>query len=213
MSNSKFSLALFEQLGGTNWSLRSEADFVSLSKAELTHAVIDEASRIVVEAPFKAVVNLNEGRESSGVSSVLDSGSRMNANPVLESQERTSTEPKTREIIVLGSGLDSVWQNESNQCWLLWQNIMLTFGWDESYVTFYDTAHLASEEMVFTTMEEIIEQGVDWVLTMDESHSISEQLVEGVHVVTVPDLESMLFDPYSKQAFYQSVVALSPVSR
>ena len=109
-------------------------------------------------------------------------------------------------IVVLGSGLDSVWQNESNQAWLLWQNIMQAFDWDESSVLFFDTANLVSEEMVFETMEEIIELGVEWVLTMDEEHAISEQLVEGVQVVSVPDLELMLSDAYSKQSFYHSVM-------
>lgn len=113
-------------------------------------------------------------------------------------------------IVVVGAGLDAVWQNDETQAWQLWQNIMQAFDWDESRMTFFDTSHLVSDEVIFTTMEEIIELGVDWVLTMDDEHPISEQLVEGVHVVSVPDLESMLSDPYAKQSFYHSVVELSP---
>jgi hypothetical protein len=112
-------------------------------------------------------------------------------------------------IVVLGAGLDGFWQNEETQAWQLWQNIMLAFDWDESQMIFFDTTHLVSDEMIFTTMEEVIDLGVDWVLTMDEDHPISEQLVEGVHVVSVPDLESMLSDPYAKQSFYHAVLALN----
>ncbi len=112
-------------------------------------------------------------------------------------------------VVVLGSGLDDIWQNDAQQAWLLWQNIMTVCGWDETQVAFFDTAHLVSEEMVFATVEEVIELGVDWILTMDDEHALSEMLQEGVQVVAVPDIESMLMDPYAKQSFYTTVVSLS----
>ncbi|VAW48747.1 hypothetical protein MNBD_GAMMA04-431 [hydrothermal vent metagenome] len=125
---------------------------------------------------------------------------------VLETHERETT-PDARTVVVLGQGLDDVWQNESQQAWLLWQNIVQVFDWEDAQIVFFDTAHLASEEVNFTTMEEIIELGVDWVLSMDEEHALSEMLQEGVQVVQVPDLESMLMDPYAKQVFYNTVVS------
>ncbi len=111
-------------------------------------------------------------------------------------------------VVVLGAGLDDIWQNDTQQGWLLWQNIMTVFGWDEAQVAFFDTAHLVSEEMIFATVEEVIELGVDWVLTMDAEHELSEMLQEGVQVVSVPDIELMLMDPYAKQTFYTTVVSL-----
>ena len=147
--------------------------------------------------------------------------SQTTINPVTVDSEKNSTVEnpsdnrtalslnKMSNIVVLGAGLNAVWQNDETQAWLLWQNIMLAFNWDESQMAFFDTSHLVSDEMIFTTMEEIIDLGVDWVLTMDDEHPISEQLVEGVHVVSVPDLESMLSDPYAKQSFYRAVVELN----
>ena len=109
---------------------------------------------------------------------------------------------------MIGTGLERMWQKEDDFAWQLWQNIMKAFRLDESQVVFFDTELLVTEDMIFSTMEEVIDLGVEWVLTMDEMHEVSEQLAEGVHVVSVPEFESMLSDPYSKQSFYHSVVPL-----
>jgi hypothetical protein len=148
--------------------------------------------------------------QHSSISSAADEATPAASSvaPAATDQPSKLVEPQGNEIVLLGGGLDAIWLNEESLEWQLWQNIMQAFGWDESQVVFYDTEHLASEEMVFSTMEEVIELGVDWVLTMDAEHIISEQLAEGVQVVEVPDLDLMLSDPYAKQSFYQTVIAL-----
>ncbi|WP_172959674.1 hypothetical protein [Thiomicrorhabdus aquaedulcis] len=120
-------------------------------------------------------------------------------------------EPKDLEltsIVLFGAGLDALWQDESALGWQLWQNIMLAFGWDDTQIVFFDTAHLVSEEMMFSTVEEVISLGVEWVLTMDELHEVNESLSEGVAVVSVPSIDDMLGDARAKQLFYTTVRGL-----
>lgn len=125
--------------------------------------------------------------------------------------ELMSLPAEPNSIVVLGASLSSIFQDESKSEWLLMQSICHAFGWTEEQLRFFDTEALTSEESIFTTMEEVIEIGVEWVLSMDSGHTITEQLSEGVHVVEVPDLEQMLSDPYAKQTFYQAVSPLLPL--
>lgn len=136
-----------------------------------------------------------------------------NLEQIPQQQDLTSAVSATKmvenAVVVIGPALDEIWENEESHAWLLWQNIMQAFGWDESQIVYYDLNNLAFEEAVYTTLEEVIDLGVEWVLTMDSEHPVSEQLADGVHVVEVPDLEQMLGDPYAKKSFYQAVVALT----
>lgn len=201
MSKTKFSSDLFEQLGGVSWSVRPNGAGFAVPKEAVQNTII-QADELELQVDLEVTNPVAEYADHSA--------ELVQKEGVAESQvEYPADSELGNHIVVLGAGLDAVWQNDENQAWLLWQNIMLAFGWDEANIVFFDTAHLVSEDMVFSTMEEVIELGVDWVLTMDEEHAISEQLQEGVHVVTVPDLELMLSDPYSKQVFYQSVVTVT----
>lgn len=137
-------------------------------------------------------------------SEALSSEAEEMVNPAVEA-ELMSLPPEPNSIVFLGASLNSVFQDESKSEWLLMQSICQAFGWSEEQLRFFDTDTLASEESIFTTMEEVIEIGVEWVLSMDLEHPITEQLSEGVHVIGVPDLEQMLYDPYAKQAFYLAV--------
>ena len=181
MSKIHFSSALFEQIGGVNWQANPNAQVFSPPSCE---AEQKQAPKPIPEQPEEQAVSYESVMATSEPSAEL------------------------MHVVVLGAGLDEVWQNETHQAWQLWQNIMLAFDWDESQIVFFDTAHLVQEEMIFSTMEEVIELGVDWVLCMDDEHIISEQLQEGVHVVNVPSLESMLVDSYAKKIFYGAVIAL-----
>lgn len=220
MSKTQFSQQLFEQLGGTNWVARPDYfanQDVSLS---IENQADSEGSELAVEGSEVASndVTVSAGYESNVlqvvpvVEQVLESPEvpvtgvdDVVRDPIMEKMATPTVE---NAVVLIGSGLDACWQNDEALEWQLWQNIMQAFSWDEAQVVFYDTAHLASEDMIFSTMEEIIELGVDWVLTMDEEHPISEQLAEGAYVVEVPDLDLMLSDPYAKKAFYQTVVQL-----
>ncbi len=168
------------------------------SKTTLSNALFEQIGG--VNWQFRPDFVLNTADATTHVSPVTEEVSS------LETLEPDTT-PDARTVVVLGQGLDDIWQNEAQQAWLLWQNIVQVFDWDDAQIVFFDTAHLASEEMIFTTMEEVIELGVDWVLSMDEEHALSDMLQEGVQVVQVPDLESMLMDPYAKQTFYNTVVS------
>ncbi len=233
MSKTVFSNALFEQMGGVNWSTRpgnlefypQSSDVVESKSEQVVDGLTGDLSSGTESTSGQMFDNTIPLQESAELHA--DSSEHLLTIPLpSDTQAATEAEQKSiiedspvdvatlssnnrSNIVVVGAGLDAVWQNDETLAWQLWQNIMLTFDWDESRMTFFDTSHLVSEEMIFTTMEEIIGLGVDWVLTMDEEHPISEQLVEGVHVVSVPDLESMLSDPYAKQSFYHAVVEIS----
>ncbi|GKT11712.1 MAG: hypothetical protein ISEC1_P0681 [Thiomicrorhabdus sp.] len=264
MSKTRFSSALFEQIGGVNWQARTDIEF-SLPQQVPLDVSLEPVLNEALDQVSNRTLNQAEAQSEVGAGSLdLVSGSisdpshdlttshsieikavseeAFEVNIVAETSlltppaqkdvvpsgrepevviQEPSAEYKTSQVtsseelvsvVVLGSGLDSVWQNEENIAWLLWQNIMHAFNWGESSVVFFDTANLVSEDMVFETMEEIIELGVEQVFTMDEEHLISEQLQEGVQVISVPDLESMLSDPYAKQSFYQSVMMSSTLN-
>jgi hypothetical protein len=233
MSKTVFSSALFEQMGGVNWSTRpGSLEFYPQSRDGVESKREQAVDGLAIELSLNPgsfgaeisddVIPLEESPEphADNSESLLATPQPSPLQAVAQAAPKAVIEKATTEtpslpldnrsnVVVVGAGLDAVWQNDETQAWQLWQNIMLAFDWDESRMTFFDTSHLVSEEMIFTTMEEIIGLGVDWVLTMDDEHPISEQLVEGVHVVAVPDLESMLSDPYAKQNFYHAVVELS----
>lgn len=221
MSDIKFSADLFEQIGGTSWVTRPGwfADAVKNSTVE--EVVESKSAEAVRENQFSET-----GKQESSVTKAFSDevvevyqaeDRRLSMDKVADDTTVLSKELSDQgvvvhvenAVVVIGPGLESVWQNESNVAWQLWQNIMKAFNWDESQVIFFDTELLVSEDMVFSTMEEVIDLGVEWVLAMDDSHEIFEQLAEGVHVVTVPDFESMLADPYAKQSFYHSLIELN----
>lgn len=198
MAMPKFSADLFEQMGGTSWVARpgyfeNRAD------------------------PHRAAgVNAEESQESSDAESfALDSSeASVESSPEFSAAVEKSPvqEQESIGLVLVGSGLNSIWEDDSRQEWQLWLNICEALGWQEEQVAYYDTDALISEEMLFSTMEEIVESGVERVLSMQPDSELSEQLSEGLQVVEVPTLHDMLVDPYAKQSFYQSVmVARSPV--
>lgn len=218
MSKTVFSSALFEQMGGVNWLIRpGSIEFYPHNNdviESMSEQTVDNLTvGLAVKDGSELYADNSEQLPTTPISSIVQTDAIEPEQEIVNgghfaSATLLSPENKTN-IVVLGAGLDAVWQNDETLAWQLWQNIMQAFDWDEAQMTFFDTSHLVSEEMIFTTMEEVIDLGVDWVLTMDDEHPISEQLVEGVHVVSVPDLESMLSDPYAKQSFYHAVVELS----
>ena len=219
MSKVDFSAALFEQMGGVNWQARPD---IFPEQPVLDNRSSSESLEITPERMSDLDVNAEISEEQVVLQASSSQGlmqpEQIKVEESIKVEEPTAeylSEPKQElgsSIVLLGAGLDGIWQNEESTAWQLWQNIMLAFQWDESNVVFFDTSNIVSEDAIFSTIEEVIDLGVEWVLTMDEEHTISEQLVEGVHVVTVPDLELMLSDPYSKQSFYQSVMLVQSES-
>jgi len=213
MSKVQFSTDLFEQLGGTNWVTRpgnffetndSANDLMSDPEESPDSSVLVNDEPSVIE-PVGSVHTASE-LQSEHVHQPAELSSQV-FEPEAESKLKVASHINNA-VVLVGPGLEKIWQNEDDLAWQLWQNIMKAFSWDESQVVFFDTELLVTEDMIFSTMEEVIDLGVEWVLTMDDTHEISEQLAEGVHVVSVPEFESMLSDPYSKQSFYHSVVSL-----
>lgn len=218
MSKTVFSSALFEQMGGVNWSARpGSVEFYPHNNdvaESMSEQVVDGLTgELSVEESSELYADNAEQLLTTPISSIVQAAAIEPEQEAVNGEAFVSatllSPENSSNIVVLGAGLDAVWQNDETLAWQLWQNIMRAFDWDEAQMTFFDTSHLVSEEMIFTTMEEVIDLGVDWVLTMDDEHPISEQLVEGVHVVSVPDLESMLSDPYAKQSFYHAVVEVN----
>ncbi|MDX1353131.1 MAG: hypothetical protein R3254_08965 [Thiomicrorhabdus sp.] len=192
MSKTHFSHDLFEQIGGTNWVTRPGYVAANTPTSAVSETSVDNSEQQVSLEQQEGVFDVSVEPDTQAL------GLHVN----IESQIAPA-------VVVLGAGLESIWQNEQSQAWQLWQNITKALGWDEAQVVFFDTELMVTEDAIFSTMEEVIELGVEWVLTMDEEHEISEQLSEGVQVVAVPEFELMLSDPYAKQMFYHSVIPFS----
>ena len=214
MSKVQFSKDLFEQLGGSNWVTRPGSFFGDSDSVKDAASEFEESIQPAdLESDKQAVVELNESTLSASelqaeeITPTVLGSSQMFESEAL-SKLKAVSDINNNAVVLIGPGLEKIWQNEDDLAWQLWQNMMKAFSWDESQIVFFDTELLVTEDMIFSTMEEVIDLGVEWVLTMDEAHEISEQLAEGVNVVSVPEFESMLSDPYSKQSFYHSVVLL-----
>ncbi|WP_178862986.1 hypothetical protein [Thiomicrorhabdus cannonii] len=174
----KFSSDLFVQLGGQVWQTRP-AEFWQAQK---------NASAVV---------------ESRGQGEAVSLKTQSLA-PVSVLSERHQLEPAG--LVLIGSGLNAIWENDEALEWQLWLNICRAFAWPEEQVTYFDTDVLSSEEAVFTTLEEIMALDVEQVLSMAPEHALSEQLAEGFAVLTVPSLSDMLADPYAKRDFYETLM-------
>lgn len=197
MSSPKFSADLFEQLGGSNWRERS---------------VFFENQPLQKSMPLNDDESLNDSPESGLLFDGESETNRVEEVVVALEQSPMSVDRSTANtqdsvgLILIGSGLNSIWEDEDQLEWQLWLNICEALNWPEDQIVYYDTEALISEEMLFATMEEIVESGVDCVLSMQSDSELSEQLSEGLQVIEVPSLQDMLVDPYAKQSFYQSVV-------
>lgn len=195
MKKTQLSTSLFQQVGGTTYVSRpayfQRNDFASLASTETPNV------EVVVETKGFELAAAEVLSEPTMITSISDEG----ANSTGLSLDKIG-------FVLLGSGLNSIWEDETKSEWLLLQNICQAFGLSEEQLSYFDTDSLISEEAIFTTMEEIIDLGVEWVFSMESEHAISEQLSEGVQVIHIPSLEQMLFDPYAKQSFYQSALPL-----
>lgn len=187
----KFSGNFYQHLGVTQW--HSRPGFESVSRQDVAEEISaingnvdvqqDVANLAVVEAEAVVVVDKVE-LPASAVQSI--------DNPV----------------VIIGHGIQSFWQDEESLEWQLWCNIMQAFDWQEEQVLFVDSALLMSEEQTFASMEEVIAMGAERVLSMDDEHEINEVLTEGAEVLSVPDFDMMLSDPYAKKSFYQQALKL-----
>ncbi|MBO1923608.1 hypothetical protein [Thiomicrorhabdus sp. 6S3-12] len=192
----KFSAALFQQLGVAHWTAR---DSVFHASPEVMHAMGSPVS---------------EDHEGSGESDVSNSEShpepKMNKASELKASQASKLKEVAplRQVALVGQGLQSLWQDESKAEWQLWSQIMLAMGWSEEEILFVDTSLLISEEQVYSSVEEIIDSGVDCLLSMDPEHVINEVLSEGSEVLPVPDFDLMLSDPHAKKSFYQQALRL-----
>jgi len=204
MSDIQFSTGLFKQLGGTLY-LSRPAYFQGKSSA----VPLQLSSHVVSGRSNKVSEDLTHSSKGGGVElAKID----LSESTELSTEAVTRSRQQECSVVIIGSGLSSIWEDDSKLEWQLLQNICHAFGWTEDNLDFFDTDLLISEEIIFTTMEEVIDLGVEWVLSMDSDHVISEQLAEGVQVIEVPSLDQMLSDAYAKQSFYQSVSPLTSIS-
>lgn len=107
--------------------------------------------------------------------------------------------------VLLGSGLNAIWQADNNQVWLLWQAILQFHLSDVSQMRFFDTDSLQDEDLQFEVLEQIIETGAERVFTMDADHPINEMLIEGAQLVVLPSFEQMLDQPLLKRDVYMAL--------
>ncbi len=110
--------------------------------------------------------------------------------------------PKAAFVLV-GAGLDDIWQNESAVQWVLMLNILKAFGLSEEQLRFFDTAHAVTDEAVFASIEEVIDLGVETVFAFEESSPLIEQLEEGLQVVFLPSLDEMMQRGQAKRETFE----------
>lgn len=120
--------------------------------------------------------------------------------------DQTDKELSSSAVILLGQGLSSIWEDEEYLEWRLLQNICTAMQWSENDLMMFDTDLLSTEEACYDVVEEVLALGSGVVLSMHMEHHASELLADGLEVLEVPSLEQMLWDPYAKQTFYESVI-------
>jgi DNA polymerase III psi subunit len=191
----KFSGAFYQNLGVTQWQMRSgfSAAQVPASKPIAVNEEVLEASESV----------MTMGAELQQVESVSQPQA-VQAAAVPKTVVQTVENP----VVVIGHGLQDFWQDDESLEWRLWSNIMQAFNWHEEQVLFVDSALLTTEEQAFASVEEIIGMGAERLLSMDDEHPINEMLSEGAEILSVPDFDLMLSDPYAKKSFYQQAISL-----
>lgn len=131
----------------------------------------------------------------------------MEVNSVVSEAEMASAPVETPApkpaFVLVGAGLDDIWQNESAVQWGLMLNILKAFGLSEEQLRFFDTAHAVTDEAVFASIEEVIDLGVETVFAFEESSPLIEQLEEGLQVVFLPSLDEMMQRGQAKRETFE----------
>lgn len=220
----KWSPQLFAQLGGSLWTLRKDIQSLAHTSHTDAKASSSEQEMTLTEAgthseKLSKVNKSLSARSAHKEVSPLESKQHVTGDVVSHTTAEVSALAESSEkeqaisqmphsnVVLIGAELNAVWQNEESLAWRLWQNIMKVFHWQEQSMVFFDTTQLVSEPTCEATIEEIIDLNVDWVLSMDPEHDFSQQVAEGVQVISIPDFETLLSDPYAKQALYQTMMS------
>jgi predicted RNase H-like HicB family nuclease len=172
-------------LGLTTWQARPGYFAKSVPRTE------PAANSISLEAEAMTAAPNTESEVNSVVSEA-----EMASAPV------ETPAPKAAFVLV-GAGLDDIWQNESAVQWALMLNILKAFGLSEEQLRFFDTAHAVTDEAVFASIEEVIDLGVETVFAFEESSPLIEQLEEGVQVVFLPSLDEMMQRGQAKRETFE----------
>ncbi len=154
-------------------------------------------------------------RMGPAANSIVTEGEEMTAAPntepevnsVVSEAEMASAPVETpaskAAFVLVGAGLDDIWQNESAVQWVLMLNILKAFGLSEEQLRFFDTAHAVTDEAVFASIEEVIDLGVETVFAFEESSPLIEQLEEGLQVVFLPSLDDMMQRGQAKRETFE----------
>lgn len=208
MTSPRFSADLLTQLGVTQWASRP-----AYFKKAASYDALKGSEALSLEK--SAVVQQVQSPKQEAVSELVESpvspeGETLTESKGVRTDASSLVEHGTLQVVLLGSGLNAIWEDDSRMEWQLWRNICQALNWSEEQVHFFDTDTLISDEALFATVEEIIGLGVESVLSMQVAdHPLSEMLSEGVQLLEVDSLENMLSDPYAKKSFYQAALKLA----
>lgn len=117
----------------------------------------------------------------------------------------SSSQAKSMRVFI-GEGLDSIWDNDQTPEGRLLEQLVKALSWENCDVIYYDTANLHSDEAIFTTLDEIIDAGVEAVFSFDEGGELLEHLSEGVNVVLLPSLTNQLQSGSAKKSCYAHLI-------
>lgn len=172
-------------LGLTTWQARPGYFAKSVPRTE------PAANSISPEAEAMTAAPSTEPEVNSAVSEA-----EMASAPV-------ETPASKAAFVLVGAGLDDIWQNESAVQWVLMLHILKAFGLSEEQLRFFDTAHAVTDEAVFASIEEVIDLGVETVFAFEESSPLIEQLEEGLQVVFLPSLDEMMQRGQAKRETFE----------
>ena len=128
-------------------------------------------------------------------------------NPNPHSMEANVTANQTKHWHLIGAGLQALQQTPTNPAYQLWQAIADYHYNGLQQVTAYDSSRLRTEEDMFDLLDQLAEQGIEMIYSMDPDHPINEILAENIQLIPLPSLEAMLDQPDLKRVCYQTLLA------
>lgn len=190
MNKASFDSSLLEQLGLTNWHMHtrfSHSDVLAQEAIQETQPLSAEAESALEQTEFYSEENsLHETLVVQEEAAAMDGVQAVNKVA----------------LVIVGLGLEQVWQNEENPAWRLMLNILNALDLQEDDVLYFDTGLLHTEDAIWMTLEEIIETGVEVVFSFDQESMLNEALAEGLQVEVLPSLDEMLQQGYAKKQTY-----------
>lgn len=122
---------------------------------------------------------------------------------VSPSDEVVSMSSSSASFVLVGSGLQSIWQQSGSVQWRLLVNIVTALGLPIESLRVFDPTQITTEADVQDCIDVVIDLGVERVFAFEENSLLIASLEEGVQVVFLPSLHEMTQRPEAKQEAFE----------